>query len=510
MTSFFLSILNISFTAAIVAIAVILLRLLFKKAPRWITCLLWALVGLRLLFPFAIESKLSVIPSTDMFTVASTPQSSDVLKVHTGNNALNNTVNQQLTSMPEPQQALELMDILAIVWVSVAALVLIYGIISYMMMFLRVRTAIPLKKNIYQSENVKSPFVLGFIKPKIYIPFNLSGRTLKYVLAHEEAHIKRKDHIVKPFAYLLLCFHWFNPLMWLSYVLLCRDIEVACDEKVIKDYSINKRKNYAFALLNCKVNRSNIAVCPVAFGEVNVSDRIKKTLCYKKPAMWIIALAIVISVISSGCLLTNPKAETTPEETPTVNEVYPVETTEASSESNLTESTTAAETTIAPTEALQTQSTDATDAAEAEPSESVFYENEESDYTFEEPKTIQSFDEYYDEVIRPQIEAEIMQKRYDALKADTRNHSDECPCSSCEELREAGIYPRETTPAPTLTVILPVDNSNEYEEPTNVELPPLDIEAINNQIAEAYREEVERKSIYDNTSNNGSTSFQVF
>ncbi len=309
MTSFFLSILNISFTATFVAVAVILLRFLFKKAPRWLSCMLWALVGLRLMVPLSFESEFSLIPSADILTVKSTPQVPEVLEIHTGYSVLNSAVNDRITSLAEPQKAVELMDVLAYVWILVAALVLVYGVVSYICMYLRVRTAIPLKKNIYQSENVRSPFVLGFIKPKIYIPFNLKGKTLKYVLSHENAHIKRKDHIVKPLAFVLLSFHWFNPLMWISYVLLCRDIEVACDEKVIKDFSINKRKNYAFALLNCKVKSSNIAVCPVAFGEVNVKDRIKKTLSYKKPAMWVIATAIVISVIASGCLLTNPKAE---------------------------------------------------------------------------------------------------------------------------------------------------------------------------------------------------------
>ncbi len=451
MTSFFLSILNISFTATIVAVAVILLRFLFKKAPRWITCLLWGLVGLRLIFPFAVESRFSLVPNTEVLTDNFYLQNTDALHTHTGINAFNSTVNHQLTSMPEPQKALELMDILAIVWISVAALVLIYGIVSYILMFLRVRTAIPLKKNIYQSENVNSPFVLGFIKPKVYIPFNLTGRTLKYVLAHEEAHIKRKDHIVKPFAYLLLSFHWFNPLMWLSYVLLCRDIEVACDEKVIKNYSINKRKNYAFALLNCKVNRSNIAVCPVAFGEVNVSDRIRKTLCYKKPAMWIIAVAIAVSVIASGCLLTNPKAETYFVEVgPAVETTIPAEAetnpatqvTEPTSEKEaVTENSEPQETTVAVTTVPETEAP--AEAYEEYYEEDYYYEDEyyEEDYYYE--------DEYYEE----------------------------------------DYYYEELPSRESLSEI-----ANE----------------INEKIAEAYREEIEKKSLYGNTSTNRSPYSQPF
>lgn len=353
MTSFFLSIVNVSITASVVAIAVILLRLIFKKAPRWISCALWALVGLRLVLPFAPESRFSLIPSTDVFTVQTSAESTEVLKVHTGIGAVNSAVNGQISTAANTQPALDVIDVLAVIWIFISAAVLLYGVISYLFMYLRVRTAIPLKGNVYQSENVKSPFVLGFIRPKIYIPFNLKGRTLKYVLAHEEAHIKRKDHIVKPFAFLLLSVHWFNPFLWLSYVLLCRDVEVACDEKVIKNYSINKRKNYAFALLDCKVNRSNIALCPVAFGEVNVSTRIKKTLCYKKPAVWIIAAAMVLSVLSACCLLTNPVTEKLPvkelEASQSVSETEPEA--EHSTEAETTEADTeAASFTASPTE----------------------------------------------------------------------------------------------------------------------------------------------------------------
>lgn len=395
MTSFFSSILNISFTATIVALAVILLRFLFKKAPRWISCLLWGLVGLRLAVPFSIESEFSLIPNIDMAAV--TPPAlpnAESYKVYTGITILNDAFNRNITSLPEPQKAVEVMDILAIVWISVAALLIIYGIVSYIMMYLRVSTAIPLKKNIYQSENVKSPFVLGFIKPKIYVPFNLTGKTLKYVLAHEEAHIKRKDHIVKPFAFLLLCFHWFNPLMWLSYILLCRDIEVACDEKVIKSYSINKRKNYAFALLRCKVKNTTVAVCPVAFGEVSVKSRIKNTLSYKKPAMWVVVGACVVSIIASGCLLTNPKAE----------EYYVETTIKVSNESDANnQSVTLAEQPVTesiiessiPTET--TESTTATPPTEVqtEPETEVYEEYYEEDYYSEEDYYYE--EEYYSE-----------------------------------------------------------------------------------------------------------------
>ena len=393
MTSFFLSILNISFTATFVAVAVILLRFLFKKAPRWISCLLWALVGLRLMVPITIESEFSLVPSIDKFWGNATFELAQGTKYP----EINTVLNDSITPVAESKMATELMDVLAFVWLAFAALMLVYGIVSYIGMYLRVRTAVPLKKNIYQSENVRSPFVLGFIKPKVYIPFNLKGRTLKYVLAHENAHIKRKDHIVKPLAFLLLCFHWFNPVLWLSYVLLCRDIEVACDEKVIKDFSINKRKNYAFALLECKVKSSNIAVCPVAFGEVNVKARIKKTLKYKKPAMWIIAITIGVSVIAAGCLLTNPKAEiyyvsTEIHEYPTSSIITEPDTNSTEpSEAEAYETTVPAEATEIVTTAPETEAPSETTEAYEEYydeyyEEDYYYEDEyyEDDYYYEE------------------------------------------------------------------------------------------------------------------------------
>lgn len=439
MTSFFLSILNISFTATFVAVAVFLLRFLFKKAPRWLSCLLWALVGLRLMVPFTIESKFSLVPNIDKFFGYSTFQDPMVLYQDTGHFAINNMFSESLKPVAEAQNAVELMDVLAWVWLAVAALVLVYGIVSYIGMYLRVRTAIPLKKNIYQSENVRSPFVLGFIRPKVYIPFNLKGTTLKYVLAHENAHIKRKDHIIKPFAFLLLSLHWFNPVLWLSYVLLCRDIEVACDEKVIKDFSINKRKNYAFALLECKVKSSNIAVCPVAFGEVNVKDRIKKTLKYKKPAMWIIAVAIGVSVIAAGCLLTNPKAEVF--YVNTVIHEYPNPNTVAQSVTEVSEpvseSTAPAETTVAVTTVPETEVPSET----TEAYEEYYDEYYEEDYYEEtEPFTLMTAYESINQKWQEEL-ARMEEERINGLLKSTSNHSDDCMCSDCDELRDAGYYP---------------------------------------------------------------------
>ena len=192
------------------------------------------------------------------------------------------------------------------IWIFGMIALALYTAISYWRLSRKVDTAVRYKDNIFQSENVNSPFVLGIIKPRIYLPFNMNGQNLEHVVAHEQAHIRRKDHLWKPLGFLLLTIHWFNPLMWLAYVLLCRDIELACDEKVIKELGNEQRADYTQALVVCSVNRRMIAACPLAFGEVGVKDRVKSVMNYKKPAFWIIILAVIACVIVAVCFLTNP------------------------------------------------------------------------------------------------------------------------------------------------------------------------------------------------------------
>ena len=199
-----------------------------------------------------------------------------------------------------------IMTILTIVWTIGILLLVAYTVISYWRLRRKVDTAVRYKDNIFQSENVKSPFVLGIIKPRIYLPFNMNGQDLEHVVAHEQAHIHRKDHWWKPFGFLLLTIHWFNPLVWLAYVLLCRDIELACDERVIKELGNEQRADYTQALVACSVNRRMIAACPLAFGEVGVKDRVKSVMNYKKPAFWGVVLAVIVCVFVAVCFLTNP------------------------------------------------------------------------------------------------------------------------------------------------------------------------------------------------------------
>ena len=310
MSEIFLKIINMSISASYIVLAVLLLRLLLKKAPKWITVVLWGIVAVRLVCPFSIESVLSLIPSSEV--VSPTIMTDKTPTINTGIPIINSTLNPVISESftPNPGDSANPLQIwipvLTTIWIVGMVALLIYTVISFAKVKRKIGTAVLLRDNIYQSENVVSPFVLGIIKPKIYLPFNMNEKDMEHVVAHEMAHIRRKDHLWKPLGFLLLTLHWFNPLMWLGYVLLCRDIELACDEKVIKELDHDARADYSEALLTCSVNRRMIAACPLAFGEVGVKDRVKSVLNYKKPAFWIIIAAVVVCVVVAVCFLTNP------------------------------------------------------------------------------------------------------------------------------------------------------------------------------------------------------------
>ncbi|MEA4954471.1 MAG: M56 family metallopeptidase [Pseudoflavonifractor sp.] len=307
----FVNLLNMSITAGYVVVSVILLRLLLRKAPRWISCALWALVGLRLILPFSFESVMSLIPSSTTVTpdILYSGEPAISSGVPTVNSVVNPTIAGSLTpavtSSANPMQIV--MTIAGIVWLAGMLVMVLYSAITYVRLRRKVDSAILFKDNIYESDEISSPFVLGIIKPRIYLPFAVGEEDRNYVISHEQAHIRRKDHWIKPFGFLLLTVYWFNPLMWVAYVLLCRDIEVACDEAVIKDIGVNEKKAYSLALLGCAVKRRNIAMCPLAFGEVGVKERVKNVLNYKKPAFWIIIVAVIACIVAGICLLSNPK-----------------------------------------------------------------------------------------------------------------------------------------------------------------------------------------------------------
>ena len=313
MNELFLKIINMSISASWLILAVLILRLVLKKAPKWVNVLLWGIVAVRLICPFSFESALSLIPSAETFPekIISGPS----FDVQTGITPIDNRINDYLgdryfegVTVPT-NNGNSIMTILTIVWIIGILLFVAYTVISYWRLHREIDTAVRYKDNIFQSENVSSPFVLGLIKPRIYLPFKLDGQNLEHVVAHEKAHIHRKDHWWKPLGFLLLTIHWFNPLMWLAYVLLCRDIELACDEKVIKELDNEQRADYTQALVACSVNRRMIAACPLAFGEVGVKERVKSVMNYKKPAFWVIILAVIACVIVAVCFLTNPKQD---------------------------------------------------------------------------------------------------------------------------------------------------------------------------------------------------------
>lgn len=310
MSELFLKIVNMSISASWVVIAVLTLRFCLKKAPKWVNVLLWGIVAARMVFPFSIESVLSLIPSAE--TISPTIMMEQSPSVQTGVPALNHVINPVISGSftPAPGASANPLQIwipvLAGIWLFGIVALFLYSAVSYCRLRRKVCEAVILRDNIYQSENVCSPFVLGIIRPKIYLPYHMDSREVGHVIAHEQTHIRRKDHWWKPLGFLLLTIHWFNPLMWLSYVLLCRDIELACDEKVIGKMGNAQRADYTQALVACSVNRRLIAACPLAFGEIGVKERVKSVMNYKKPAFWIVLASVIVCAVIAVCFLTNP------------------------------------------------------------------------------------------------------------------------------------------------------------------------------------------------------------
>ena len=313
MADLFLKILNTSLSAGWLILAVVALRLLLRKAPRWIHVLLWGLVAVRLLCPVSLESMLSLIPSKQVVSPSimldAQPQ------IHSGLEFINSAVNPILSESfsPNPGDSANPLQIWipvgAALWLLGTAALLGWGTFSYLRLKKQVRDARLLKDKIYVSHKVSTPFLLGFFRPRIYLPLGMPEDMQASVIAHELSHIRRKDHWWKPLGYCLLALHWFNPLMWLGYGLLCRDIEMACDEKAVAKMERQQRADYSQALLQCSISRRSITVCPLAFGEVSVKQRIRSVLNYKKPGFWIVVISLVLCAVLAVCFLTDPKEE---------------------------------------------------------------------------------------------------------------------------------------------------------------------------------------------------------
>ena len=310
MSEAFLKLVNMSISAGWLVLAVLALRLILKKAPKWVHVLLWGIVALRLICPFTIESALSLIPSTQ--TISPEIMMDWTPEISTGIESLDQMVNPVISTSfaPEPFASANPLQILipvaANLWLLGVLVMLSYTAVSYISLRRKLRTAVIFDSNIFQCETVHSPFVLGVFRPRIYLPYTIEGQNLHHVVAHEQAHIHRKDHWWKPLGFLLLTVYWFNPLMWVAYIFLCRDIELACDEKVIAELGSDQRADYTQALVACSVNRRKIAACPMAFGEVGVKERVKSIMNYCKPAFWILVLAIIACIVVAVCFLTDP------------------------------------------------------------------------------------------------------------------------------------------------------------------------------------------------------------
>ena len=407
MESIFLKLLNMSIAASYLVIAVVLLRLILKRAPKFISLILWAMVGVRLILPISLESSFSLVPSTQVLSSGITTSQSQPIGDNlsgennpiTDNSIVDNpSVNNSIIDSPSvdkaivdnwgvgnllagipsvdipatqspavdsaspatPQQAVpdvnnqsasqsDVTDettskslyeifttVASFVWLGGFAAILTYAVISYIRVRLKVREAVNLEGNIMVCDRVASPFILGIIRPKIYMPSTLYSGDIRYVLAHENAHLKRRDHFWKPFGFLLLSVYWFNPVLWVAYILLCRDIELACDEKVIKELGAEAKKPYSTALVNCSVSRKVITVCPLAFGEVGVKRRVKTVLNYKKPAFWIVIVAVILCIAVAACFLTIRPSE----DADTTTAINSTTTTTNSSTTTTTESNT--------------------------------------------------------------------------------------------------------------------------------------------------------------------------
>lgn len=309
MTGLFLKIVNMSISASWLILVVLALRIVLRKVPKWINVLLWGIVAIRLICPFSIESVFSLIPSAE--TINPTIMLETVPSVQTGFSVINSAVNSLLQrsftpSVGDSVNPLQiLIPILSIVWVCGAVTLILYTVGSYFYLRKKISEAVRLRDNIFQSEKI-SPFVFGIFKPKIYLPFDIEDHELEQIVAHEQAHIRRKDYIWKPIGFFLLALYWFNPLIWAAYLFFCRDIELACDESVIKALNYEQRADYMQTLLKCSVNRREIIACPLAFGEIGIKERVKAVMNYKNTAFWLVTLAVVLCIAVALCFLTNP------------------------------------------------------------------------------------------------------------------------------------------------------------------------------------------------------------
>ena len=315
MAAVFLKLLNLSISASWLVLAVLVLRLISKRSPKWVNVLLWGIVALRLVLPFSIESALSLIPSAETVSPAAVqfaPAPTITSGVSIIDNAVNPSLSEHFAAVPTASvnPLYVWTEIAGWVWLIGLGAMLLYALVSYLRLRRRVSVSLPIQDHIYLCDAISSPFILGVVKPRIYLPSGLDEVQRQNVLSHERAHLARRDHWWKPLGFALLAVYWFNPVLWLAYALLCRDIELACDERVIRTMDESAVKTYSTVLLACSMPRKAVITCPLAFGEVGVKERVRNALYYKKPAFWVVAASVAVCVVVAVCFLTNPPTDT--------------------------------------------------------------------------------------------------------------------------------------------------------------------------------------------------------
>ena len=315
MAAVFLKLLNLSISASWLVLAVLVLRLISKRSPKWMNVLLWGIVALRLVLPFSIESALSLIPSAETVSPAAVqfdPAPTITSGVSVIDNAVNPSLSEHFAAVPTASvnPLYVWTEIAGWVWLIGLGAMLLYALVSYLRLRWRVSVSLPIQDHIYLCDAISSPFILGVVKPHIYLPSGLDEVQRQNVLAHEQAHLARRDHWWKPLGFALLAVYWFNPVLWLAYTLLCRDIELACDERVIRTMDESAVKTYSTVLLACSMPRKAVITCPLAFGEVGVKERVRNALHYKKPAFWVVAASVAVCVVVAVCFLTDPPTDT--------------------------------------------------------------------------------------------------------------------------------------------------------------------------------------------------------
>ena len=315
MAAVFLKLLNLSISASWLVLAVLVLRLISKRSPKWMNVLLWGIVALRLVLPFSIESALSLIPSAETVSPAAVqfdPAPTITSGVSVIDNAVNPSLSEHFAAVPTASvnPLYVWTEIAGWVWLIGLGAMLLYALVSYLRLRRRVSVSLPIQDHIYLCDAISSPFILGVVKPRIYLPSGLDEVQRQNVLSHERAHLARRDHWWKPLGFALLAVYWFNPALWLAYTLLCRDIELACDERVIRTMDESAVKTYSTVLLACSMPRKAVITCPLAFGEVGVKERVRNALHYKKPAFWVVAVSVAVCVVVAVCFLTNPPTDT--------------------------------------------------------------------------------------------------------------------------------------------------------------------------------------------------------